>query len=154
MYVTFHPYLVRTVFLALRSPPNPCNWCQAQAKNVAAFLAALWPKLRVWGGILKGSVPPLMGFEGGAASSLPTQVVVSVTLPTCFGGYLPCCKTWNRRCRGVPGRKLMVEPPEVGVFSLLLIVIIYTKVYIRSKTTWLFCFCLFVWILLLHCSNK
>ena len=26
-----HINVVRSVFLALRSPPNPCNWCQAQA---------------------------------------------------------------------------------------------------------------------------
>ena len=30
-YVTFHPYMVGSVFLALRSTPNACNWCQAQA---------------------------------------------------------------------------------------------------------------------------
>ena len=25
------PYMVRSLFLALRSSPNACNWCQAQA---------------------------------------------------------------------------------------------------------------------------
>ena len=28
MYVTFDPYAVQSVFLALRSSPNACNWCQ------------------------------------------------------------------------------------------------------------------------------
>ena len=31
IYVTFHPYVVRRVFLATRSSPNACNWRQAQA---------------------------------------------------------------------------------------------------------------------------
>ena len=31
IYVTFHPYVVRCLFLAKRSCLNACNWRQAQA---------------------------------------------------------------------------------------------------------------------------
>ena len=34
-YVTFNPYVIRSVFLALRSPPNACNWCEGQAHENA-----------------------------------------------------------------------------------------------------------------------
>ena len=30
-HMTIQPYVVRSVFLALRSSPNSCNWPQAQA---------------------------------------------------------------------------------------------------------------------------
>ena len=33
--MTFDPYTVRSVFLALRRSPNACNWCQGQAMKMA-----------------------------------------------------------------------------------------------------------------------
>ena len=40
IYVTFDPYVVQSVFLALQSFPNACNWCQAQAHKK---LMVFWP---------------------------------------------------------------------------------------------------------------
>ena len=35
IYVTFHPYDVQSVFLALQSTAKECNWYQAQAQEIS-----------------------------------------------------------------------------------------------------------------------
>ena len=67
--MTFHPYMVWSVFLALRSPQNPCNWCQAQAhENGFKKLLVFQPPFGLnndYMGNLKGGVPLLMGVGRG-----------------------------------------------------------------------------------------
>ena len=47
--VTFDPYAVRGVFLALRRTSNVCNWCQGECKKIDGFSTAFSPKCRALG---------------------------------------------------------------------------------------------------------
>ena len=64
IYVTFDPYAVQSAFLALRSTPNVCNWCQDKAMKMAlkvdGFSALPFALNIEYGGNFKGGVPPLM----------------------------------------------------------------------------------------------
>ena len=63
-HVTFHPYVVLSAFLALRSTPNACNWCPAQAMNMAKNVDV--GLNNEYGGNLKGRCLLLDGGSKGA----------------------------------------------------------------------------------------